>query len=592
MKKIRLSLSLKIVGLVFLTVGVIGFSSLGMVYYFVSKGLDRQAEKEIAITAGAVQGNIKETMEKTKRQAAAMATDPDLVSAMKEKETGRLQAMAKTLMSKCMVDFVTLTNSEGDVLARGHSDKTGDSVTNQVNVKKALAGETTVGIEDGTEVKFSLRAGAPIMAGGRIIGTVTTGMNLTATNTFVDGIKKIFGVDCTIFRGEERVSTTLERDGKRLIGTKMDNPKVIETVLQKGQQFLNRNKIVDKNYNTAYWPVIGPDGKIAGMFFIGMDRSPMEEMLRSMILTILGVGLLVGSLMAILGYFLTGTIVRPILGKMVQLNQGASEVSSAANQVESASQSLAEGASEQASTLEETSSSLEEMSSMTKQNADNADQARVLMSEVATIVEKVNGHVSQMATAVQEAMQTSEATGKIIKTIDEIAFQTNLLALNAAVEAARAGEAGAGFAVVADEVRNLAMRAAEAAKNTSGLIENTIATVKKSHDLTEHTQKAFKENAEISTKVGSLVDEIAAASREQAQGIGQLNKAVAEMDRVIQQTAASAEESASVAEQMNDQAGQMKSFIGELTYLVSGGTNGHSDLAETASKGINRPYRN
>jgi len=577
----RLSLSLKIVGLVLLTVVVLGFSTLGMVYYFVSKGYDKQAEKEIAITAGAVQGHIQGNMEALKKQVAAMAVDPALVAAMKVKETGRLQEMAKTMMSKGTVDFVTLADSQGNVLARGHSDKTGDSIANQVAVKNALAGQTSVGIEDGAEVKFSLRAGSPILVDGRIIGLIATGTNLTSTNDYVDGIKKTFGIDCTIFKGDQRVSTTLERDGKRLVGTKMDNPKVIETVLQKGQQFLNKNKIVDKNYNTAYWPIRDAEGNIAGMFFIGKDRSPMEDMISSTIFAILGAGLLVGSFMAGLGYFLTGTIVRPILGKMSFLNQGADEVSAAADQVESASQNLAEGASEQASTLEETSSSLEEMSSMTRQNADNANQAKSLMAEVATIVAKVNGHVSQTAAAVQEAMQTSEATGKIIKTIDEIAFQTNLLALNAAVEAARAGEAGAGFAVVADEVRNLAMRAAEAAKNTSGLIENTIATVTKSRDLTEETQQAFKENVEISAKVGSLVEEIAAASQEQAQGIGQLNKAVAELDRVIQQTAASAEESAGVAEQMNDQAGQMKAFIGDLTVLISGGSHDHSDLAET-----------
>ncbi|SEM22334.1 methyl-accepting chemotaxis protein [Syntrophus gentianae] len=585
MKKIRLSLSLKIVGLVFLTVGVVGFSSLGMVYYFVSSGLDKQAEKEMAITAGAVQGNIQETIDKTKKQAAAMAVDPDLVTTLKEKETGRFQAIAKTLLSKNAMDFVTLTDSQGNVLARGHSDKAGDSAKDQAIVNKALSGETTTGIEEGAEEKFSLRAGAPVIADGRIIGTVTTGMNLTSTNRFVDGIKKTFGTDCTIFKGAERVSTTLEQDGKRLIGTKMDNPQVIETVLQKGQQFLNRNKIVGKNYNTAYWPVIGADGKIAGMFFIGKDRTAMETMLRSMILTILGVGILVGSAMAILGFFLAGAIARPILGKIGYLNQGADEVSAAADQVESASQSLAEGASEQASTLEETSSSMEEMSSMTKQNAGNADQASSLMAEVVKIVEKVNGHVHQMAAAVQEAMKTSEETGKIVKTIDEIAFQTNLLALNAAVEAARAGEAGAGFAVVADEVRNLAMRAAEAAKSTSGLIENTITTVKKSHALTEQTQQAFKENVEISAKVGSLIEEITAASREQAQGIGQINKAVGELDRVIQQTAASAEESASAAEQMNTQAAQMRAHIGELTQLISGGTNDSRNPSKVTARG-------
>ena len=167
--------------------------------------------------------------------------------------------------------------------------------------------------------------------------------------------------------------------------------------------------------------------------------------------------------------FVTRSIVGPIARISAGIKTAAGEVSSASAQVSSVSQSLAEGASEQAAGLEETSSSLEEMSSMTKQNADNAAQAKILAADAEKIMEKVTEHVSQMASAIAEANQSSEETGKIIKTIDEIAFQTNLLALNAAVEAARAGEAGAGFAVVADEVRRLAMRAAAAAKSTSVL---------------------------------------------------------------------------------------------------------------------------
>ncbi|MHB9097333.1 MAG: methyl-accepting chemotaxis protein [Syntrophales bacterium] len=292
-----------------------------------------------------------------------------------------------------------------------------------------------------------------------------------------------------------------------------------------------------------------------------------------------------------IAFFITHGITKPLARVIGGLTDASEQVASASSQVASASQSLAEGSSEQASALEETSSSLEEMSSMTKQNADNSGQAKALMGEVMKIVAKVNDHVGSTAEAVQEAMQTSEQTGKIIKTIDEIAFQTNLLALNAAVEAARAGEAGAGFAVVADEVRNLAMRAAEAARNTSDLIENTINAVKKSSELTHMTREAFKENVEISGKVGRLVDEISAASEEQAQGIGQIGKAVAEMDKVVQKAAANAEESASASEEMNAQAEEMKQFVSELSRMM-GGTNapaGGRDLHNPPSGGVTQP---
>lgn len=268
-------------------------------------------------------------------------------------------------------------------------------------------------------------------------------------------------------------------------------------------------------------------------------------------------------------YFSRG-ITLPISQIANDLNDASEQVASASSEVAQAGQILAEGSSEQAAALEETSSSMEEMSSMTKHNADNSAQAKALMGEARNIVEKVDGQMNKMVTAIQEVTKSSEETGKIIKTIDEIAFQTNLLALNAAVEAARAGGAGAGFAVVADEVRNLAMRAAEAAKNTSHLIENTIQTVKHSRDLTEQTQTAFKENIGITNKVAQLVDEIAAASHEQDQGIGQIGLAVTEMDKVIQQNAASAEESASAAEEMNAQAMQMKNFVSHLLAIVEG----------------------
>ncbi len=281
-------------------------------------------------------------------------------------------------------------------------------------------------------------------------------------------------------------------------------------------------------------------------------------------------GVTMASLSLILAIFLSFRMASPIRRVIEGLRESAERVNSASSQVSAASHSLAEGSSEQAAGLEETSSSLEEMASMTRRNADNTHQARTMMDEVSHIVGNVNEHMAQMAAAIREVTKSSEETGKIIKTIDEIAFQTNLLALNAAVEAARAGEAGAGFAVVADEVRNLAIRAAEAAKNTSTLIENTIKSVKSGDQLTQSTQEAFKKNMEIVGKIGKLVEEIAAASQEQAQGISQVSKGVAEMDKVTQQNASNAEESAQSAEEMRAQAERMRKFVGDLIALVGG----------------------
>lgn len=291
----------------------------------------------------------------------------------------------------------------------------------------------------------------------------------------------------------------------------------------------------------------------------------------------------------ILGLYISRKVVGTIEKELKGLSDIISNVSSGSSQVSSSSLQLADGTSSQATSLEETSSSLEELSSMTKQNADNASQARAMMQEGGHIVEKVNRHMVDMAKAIAEITKSSEETGKIIKTIDEIAFQTNLLALNAAVEAARAGEAGAGFAVVADEVRNLAMRSAEAAKNTSQLIENTMKAVKNGNELTSSTQEAFKDNVASSTKISQLVDEIATASQEQAHGIAQINRAVAEMDKAVQQAAFNAESSAAAAESMHADVNQLEKRMAALAGIIGADTRGTVLRASSTGKSLLAP---
>jgi methyl-accepting chemotaxis protein len=308
------------------------------------------------------------------------------------------------------------------------------------------------------------------------------------------------------------------------------------------------------------------------------DEESVKQLLSNRALLLAILGFTIFALMISAGFYLNISITRPIQRVIVSLTEGADQVASASSQVGSASQSLAQGSSEQAASLEETSASLEEMASMTRTNADNAHQADVLMGETTRVVDTANASMTALIQSMKEVSGASEETAKIIKTIDEIAFQTNLLALNAAVEAARAGEAGAGFAVVADEVRALAMRAAEAAKNTASMIEVTVNKVKGGSDLVTKTASAFSQVTGSAGKVKELVAEIAAASGEQAQGVDQINKAVTTMNNVTQQTAASAEESASAAQELTAQSEQMKGVVGQLVALVTGETHGNKAL--------------
>ena len=290
--------------------------------------------------------------------------------------------------------------------------------------------------------------------------------------------------------------------------------------------------------------------------------------------TIMMIGLVIALVVGVVvAFFITRSITKPVNRIIAGLNEGSNQVASASGQVSSSSQSMAEGASQQAASIEETSSSMEEMSSMTKKNAENAGNADRLMKEANQVVNEANASMGHLTQSMADISKASEETSKIIKTIDEIAFQTNLLALNAAVEAARAGEAGAGFAVVADEVRNLAMRAAEAAKDTAALIEGTVKKVNDGSELVASTNDAFTKVSDSTTKVGELVSEISEASSEQSNGIEQVNTAISEMDKVVQQNAANAEESAAAAEEMSAQAEQLKEYVDDLVMLVTGKRN-------------------
>jgi methyl-accepting chemotaxis protein len=304
----------------------------------------------------------------------------------------------------------------------------------------------------------------------------------------------------------------------------------------------------------------------------------------------LGIALVVGALLAT---FVTQSINGPLQRIIKLLATGSEQSASAANQVSSSAQALAQGASEQAANLEETSSSVEEISSMTRKNADTARQANVLSTEAKATSDRGSGSMSKMSAAILDIEKSAKETAKIIKTIDEIAFQTNLLALNAAVEAARAGEAGKGFAVVAEEVRNLAMRSAQAAKNTSSLIEGSVQNAKRGVEIANEVAKSLTEIIVSSGKVNQLTGEIAAASAEQSQGVAQVNQSIQQMDKVTQSNAAAAEESAASAEELSSHSEQLHAVVRQLQEIVEGAGASASSLGSIDSHrtGGNPPHR-
>jgi methyl-accepting chemotaxis protein len=266
----------------------------------------------------------------------------------------------------------------------------------------------------------------------------------------------------------------------------------------------------------------------------------------------------------------SGRMAAQVRAIVTDLAQGAAQVVSAAGQLATASQSLSQGATEQAAALEETSASIEEMASMTRASAAHSQQAASLMSDVDGRVQSSRLALSTMETSMADIQAASQEVGKIIRTIDQIAFQTNILALNAAVEAARAGEAGMGFAVVAEEVRALAQRSAQAAKDTADLIQGSIEKTHAGTDQVANVSTAIAGIVESVATVKQLVAQVSAAGQQQAQGTEQVSEAIVHIEKVTQTTAATAEESAAASEELNAQAETSMDVVRKLEALVGG----------------------
>jgi len=573
MKQMKLSSKLLLGGILVVLIPLLVVGTFAA--YKSSQALGDAAREQSTLVARSLASMVQVDMTEQLNIVKALATGIAGSTSDVEAVSRRLEAAQKAI-GENYEQFIYI-NEQGVVVADSVGGRTkGISVTDRSYYREAKSGKADVGV-----VVKSRATGQPITAAAVPV--------YSETGNIVGVLAAIIKIDYII---KQLLDTRLGKTGYPFMidnkGLTIAHPRkefILEMDLttQAGMRDVTAKMLAKQTGSEFY--TFQDVKKVAGFapvpltnWYVGVTQD-MDELMTgatSIRNFILAIGLIFLVITIVVVVFFARSLSMPIARAVRELNEASDQVASASHQVSSSSQSLAEGASEQASAIEETSSSLEEMSSMTRQNADNANHANSLMGETRKTVERADGSMKALTLSMKEISSASEETSKIVKTIDEIAFQTNLLALNAAVEAARAGEAGAGFAVVAEEVRNLAMRAAEAAKNTSVLIEGTVKKIKEGSGLVEKTNHEFADVSQSAGKAAELVGEISAASSEQAQGISQISKAIAEMDKVVQQNAANAEESASASEEMNAQALNMKGVIGELSQLIGGNGNGNA----------------
>jgi len=616
------TLSGKIIGLIVLAILVVSGTIFGSTYLFIYRNIADQAKNNLLTNGNLVDAQIDFLKARLAMVASLMANNADVVVAVKNKNRDFLRQYSQDIMKVANGIFITIADNEGNAIARGHSLQAGDNVSNQTNIKKALAGTASSGIEEGTVVKFSLRAGHPVKIGDQIIGSITAGIDLSGNHSFVDEMKKKLGVEVTLFHNDTRATTSIIKDGQRAIGTKMDNPRVLDAVLQKGEKFHGINKILGKDHDTLYWPLMGANGKTLGMYFVGKDHKPVQEALIKIIFSILVPIIVIGTLMVIFSFYVTRSMTKPITlsidfakkmseGDLSQtldiqrkdeigilagaLNQMASNLremfqktsngvqalSASSTELSAISEQMASGANDQAGRSHQVATASEEMSQTIMDAAKNTSviansvtETTKIAKEGEEIVNKSVQEVRKIASTVSESAklltllgERSKQISEIVNVINDIADQTNLLALNAAIEAARAGEQGRGFAVVADEVRKLAERTATSTSEISDMITSIQEEVDRTIQSMEYATKKVDTGVDLTNHAGDAFSSIVKRVDDLNTMVQQIASATEEMASTSEEISRDIESIAQVSRETSSNAGQTSRTSAELARL-------------------------
>lgn len=592
--------------------------------------------------------------------AASLINSQETVDAVKAGNQFAMGELLKAAVRNNGLSYAFLTDPNGTVLAASTNDLDLSNFKKLAHVRSALQNKPLMTNETVTGNNLCICYGTPLLDNEKLIGVVST-MRSYADAATLDQLKTYTGCEFTVFSGDQRISTTFMKDGKRQNGTKMP-PETVREVLTEKKNIMQQAELFGGSYMASYAPILGPDGTAVGALFAGTDvsdesrafrtsvllsvgitvvmvllavvilrifvkklvRRPLQEVValannmergeigladsRAVSLTVRSdnevgqvaaalqntvrslqsyVGEIREVLNAVSGGDLTAETKRDYLGDFSEIKtalnhitgslngvfrdigQAAAAVSARSDQISAEAAALSQGATEQASATEELSATVAEISGHIRKTAQNAKVADSMARQSAMEVEKGNRDVEAMMRAMSDISAASEQIGKIIKTIEDIAFQTNILALNAAVEAARAGSAGKGFAVVAEEVRNLASRSAEAAKQTTALIENTVSLVNGGVKIAGEAAASFREIRSGSQQTTRLIAEISEATGRQAVAVEQVTRGIDQIAGVVQTNSASAEENAAASRELTAQAQLLSDRVGRFRIAAS-----------------------
>lgn len=525
--------------ILFITVAVVSTALPAFYYFFES--MEKNYEKDASMGLEGLNVLLDDYKRKAIYSAVMYAQNPNLARAVEARDAAAIRQLLNPMMRDANLDFATITDDKGVVIARTHDEKTGDSVMNQVNVRTALKGSPYVEVEPGTVVRLSARAGAPVKnSQGQVIGVVSTGFDFSKGD-IVDKAKQMYGVEVTIFAGDERIATTIFKDGNRVVGTKLSE-NIAAQVLEQGRRYSGKADILGVDYATAYMPVNGPENKPIGVLFAGQDLTEFKSE-RTRLITIIGAIAL--GVMG-LGTVLTVLMAKGITGPIQRMVAGANLV--------------AAGDLTQRVTVD----SKDEVGMLAANFNAMVEQLRALVAQVSNQAQTLAASSQQLTAS---ADQSAQASGQVAMTITEVAAGAEKQLKSVTETATVVDRMASGINQIAansNDVAGMAGKAADSAGEGDRAIQKAVTQMAQIETTVSESARVVAKLGEQSKEIGQIIDTIAGIAGQT--NLLALNAAIeaaraGEMGRGF---AVVAEEVRKLAEQSQEAAQQITSLISEI----------------------------